>query len=367
MQQKRIVPFEITSMDSLGQGVSKLTDRVTFIPKTAPGDTGEAEVYSEKKGVAFARLKEITRPSAQRITPECVHFKDCPSCHYQHVSYEQELLYKKENFKSLFRKLPMPEVQVVGAPRRFKYRNRIQLHYSLKSKLIGMRNPQNFSITPIPNCIIGSDEVLSEIRRLYDNNTWMKEAPKDKPDGHVEIYHHNGSLKVSWNKAYAEGGFTQVFEEMNQRLKEVLRAEWDLPPAASLLDLFAGNGNLSNGLEYSQRFCVDLYRTLPGEEFLNQDLYDEKALTIVQKNLQKRALKIEHLLLDPPRSGLKNLVEWVEVLKPSSVAYVSCDPHTLARDLLALNSYDLKKAFLIDFFPSTFHFESLIILERKNI
>lgn len=366
MQQKRRVPFEITSIDSLGQGVSKLTDKVTFIPKTAIGDKGTAEVHTEKKGVAFARMLEVSQSSTQRIAPACVHFEKCPSCHFQHVSYDQELLYKKETYKGLFRKLALPEIQVIGAPRRFNYRNRIQLHYSLKSKLLGMRNPQDFSITPIPECIIGSPEVLSEIRRLYENNRWLNDVPSNQPEGHVEIYHHDGELKVSWNRPYAEGGFTQVFEEMNQKLKDVLQDEWKVS-GARLLDLFAGNGNLSNGLNYSSRLCVDLYRQAPGEDFLNQDLYDDGALRTVRKALEKKSLTVEHLLLDPPRSGLKDLVKWVEAFKPKSIAYVSCDPHTLARDLQSLQGYDLKKAFLIDFFPSTFHFESLIILERKLI
>jgi 23S rRNA (uracil1939-C5)-methyltransferase len=366
MRQKRFINFEITSMDSLGQGVSKLSDKVTFIPKTTVGDKGEAEVMSEKKGVVFARLKNLSQSSDLRIKPDCIHFDTCPSCHYQHVPYSQELEFKKENFKKLFRKLPLPEVEVIGAPERFFYRNRIQLHYSLKTKLIGMRDPQTFNITQIPNCIIGEAEVLKEIRRLYENNNWLKEAPAAPMDGHVEIYWINGELKVSWNKSYAEGGFTQVYSRMNEKLKEVMLDTWKLPVQTDLLDLFGGNGNLSNGLNYSSRLCVDLYKKVPDGNFLNQDLYDEAALKNVMKEISKRKLEIKHLLLDPPRSGLKNLKEWIEALNPESIAYVSCDPHTMARDLMAVEGYTFKRAFLIDFFPSTFHFESFIILERKS-
>jgi 23S rRNA (uracil1939-C5)-methyltransferase len=366
MRQKRFIPFEITSMDSLGQGVSKLSDKVTFIPKTTVGDKGEAEVMSEKKGVVFARARSFSTLSPERIKAECIHFDTCPSCHYQHVPYEKELEFKKENFKKLFRKLPLPEVEVVSAPERFFYRNRIQLHYSLKSKLIGMRDPQTFSITPIPKCIIGEPEVLKEIQRLYENNNWLKEVPSSPADGHVEIYWINNQLKVSWNKSYAEGGFTQVYGLMNEKLKSVMHDSWKIPAQSELLDLFGGNGNLSNGLNYSKRLCVDIYKSNPGADFLNQDLYDENALKNVLKEIKKRNLNLKHLLLDPPRSGLKNLNEWVEALKPETIAYVSCDPHTLARDVQALDGYSFSRAFLIDFFPSTFHFESFIILERKH-
>lgn len=365
MRQKRTIPFEISSMDSLGQGVSKITDKVTFIPKTAVGDKGEATILSEKKGVAFARLNHLTHSSDQRITPVCVHFGTCPSCHYLHVDYAQELFFKKESFQKLFRKLPLPEVEVMGADRRFSYRNRIQLHYSLKSKLLGMKDPQTFLLTPIPQCLIAVPEVLSEVKRLYENDQWLKEAPPAPMEGHVEIYWMKDQLKVSWNKAYSEGGFTQVFEEMNQKLKTLLQENWTPEQPTVLLDLFGGNGNLSDSLNYSKRLCVDMYHQLPGEDFLSQDLYDDRALKNVLNELKKRAMKVDYLLLDPPRSGLKNLIEWIEVLKPRGVAYVSCDPHTLARDLQNLQGYSFKKAFLIDFFPSTFHFESFIILERN--
>lgn len=366
MRQKRFSPFEITGIDSLGQGVSKLDEKVTFIAKTAPGDKGEAEILAERKGVAFGKIHKLTEASSRRIQPECIHFDTCPSCHYLHLDYEQEIVYKKESFEKLLRKLSIEKIEIVPAPRRFGYRNRIQLHYSLKSQLLGMRDPQTFAITPIPNCLIGLPEVISEVKRLYSHQNWLKEAPKNLNEGHVEIYWIDGQLKTSWNRPYAEGGFTQVFEEMNQKLKTILQEEWRAESPISLVDLFAGNGNLSNGLNYSKRLGVDIYTNVPGPDFFSQNLYEDKALNRVLSELKKRSINADYLLLDPPRSGLKNISEWTEALKPQSVAYVSCDPHTLARDLMSLSDYSIRKAFLIDFFPSTFHFESFIILERKS-
>lgn len=366
MRQKRLIPFEITGMDSLGQGVSKLDGKVAFIAKTVPDDKGEAVILNERKGVTFAKVNSLTSMSTLRCKPECIHFDTCPSCHYLHVDYHQELQFKKESFERLFRKLSIPEIEVVPGIRRFGYRNRIQLHYSLKSKLIGMRDPATHQITEIPNCLIGLPEVLKEVHRLYENQTWLKEAPKSVPEGHVEIYWVNNEIKVSWNKPYAEGGFTQVFQEMNEKLKSILEKEWNLEKPTTLLDLFAGNGNLSDNLNYSSRLCVDIYDKIPGTDFVSENLYGSEALKKVSLELKKRRFEVESLLIDPPRSGLKNLSEWLEHFKPLKFAYVSCDPHTLARDLSGISNYSIKRAFLIDFFPSTFHFESLMFLERKG-
>lgn len=365
MQKKHLVPFTITGMDALGQGVSKVGDKVTFIPKSIPGDQGEAELLSERKGVAFAKISHLTTASPERKTPECIHFDTCPSCHYLHTSYEQELVFKKESFLRLFRKMQIPQLTVIPATRRIEYRNRIQLHYSLKSKLLGMKVLHGQDILPIPQCRITIPAVTNELQRLYHNQQWLKEAPKELVEGHVEIYWVKNTLKTTWNRPYAEGGFTQVFEEMNQVLKDTLKNEWHLPNSTELLDLFAGNGNLSERLNYSKRLCVDIYEGKTSEHFFSHNLYASKAFERVNSELKQRNMKIQTLLLDPPRSGFKNLSDWLKAIRPQTVAYVSCDPHTLVRDLEGIKDYQIQKAFLIDFFPSTFHFESLIILERK--
>lgn len=364
MSKYPLLPFEIANIDSLGQGVSKLSDKVTFIPKTIIGEKGEAELMSEKKGVAFARLKNLSTKSPKRIDPVCPHFSQCPSCHFLHMNYDDEIEYKKMAFQNLFRKLPLRETIVVKSDQRLEYRNRIQLHYSLKSKLIGFRDSQTFSILEVPHCLIGRPEILKEVKRLYENKAWLKEAPAAPTEGHVEIYLHDNQLKLNWNKPYASGGFTQVFDSMNSKLKNILHQEWS--QTDQLVDLFGGNGNLSNDMKYSKRLCIDSYQSVTGHEFFNQNLYDKNALRNISNELRKRDIKPTHLLLDPPRSGMKDLGIWLDHMKPQFVAYVSCDPHTLVRDLQTVKNYSLGKGFLLDFFPSTYHFETLVFLERNS-
>lgn len=371
MMLKPSTPFKISSLDPMGQGVSKLGERITFIPKVLPEEEGEAIIHSQKKGVAFGTISKLTRSSPERIEPVCPHFSQCPSCHYLHVPYEKELEFKKQSLERLFRKLPLPEIKVIAGIRRLQYRNRIQLHYDTKKQVLGMLNTQLQAIVEVPGCQMGLPAVAAEIQRLYQNGQWLKEAPKNSPRGHVEIYWREEKLQTTWNRPYAEGGFSQVFAEMNEALKNELRVwqgsfEGPGNKPTDLLDLFAGNGNLSSVLNYSQRLCVDRYESPPGPEFFSQHLYAQNALKNVQQRLKQQNMLPKTVLIDPPRSGLKDLDSWLAALKPDHVAYVSCDPHTLARDLQSLEGFRIKEILLLDFFPSTYHFETAIFLERKT-
>ncbi len=71
------------------------------------------------------------------------------------------------------------------------------------------------------------------------------------------------------------------------------------------------------------------------------------------------------LVVDPPRAGLaKGVVKGIAAANPATVAYVSCNPATWARDVerFAANGYQLEAARPIDLFPQTFHVETVSFL-----
>ena len=76
----------------------------------------------------------------------------------------------------------------------------------------------------------------------------------------------------------------------------------------------------------------------------------------------------EALFVDPPRRGLeRQVVESIVAQAPPWLAYLSCDPASLARDLeqlVAQGPYRLLRVQPLDFFPHTSHVEVLALLER---
>jgi 23S rRNA (uracil1939-C5)-methyltransferase len=82
--------------------------------------------------------------------------------------------------------------------------------------------------------------------------------------------------------------------------------------------------------------------------------------------LKRRRENFTKIVLDPPRAGAKGIETDLSALGASRIFYISCNPTTLARDLNALtkHSYRLRMVQPIDFFPQTFHVETLAVVER---
>lgn len=72
-----------------------------------------------------------------------------------------------------------------------------------------------------------------------------------------------------------------------------------------------------------------------------------------------------HVLLDPPRTGAREVLAAVAALAPQRLLYISCHPGSLARDLGVLvheYGFTLEAAGAVDMFPHTAHMESLALL-----
>lgn len=362
--------FKILHIDPMGQGVDKSGEEITFIKKTLPEETVEASVFKKKQKIQFAKLLKVKTSSPIRIKAECPHFDACNGCDFQHTDYTNELTFKSLALKRHLIKYPTLSINVHAAPKRFYYRNRVQLHYDMHKLKLGMLDSE-FNIVEVPECIISQEDVTAKLKELYKNNNWLNLAAKSSDKkGHIEIYSHNNQVKVSLNQAYAEGGFTQVFPEMNEKL-----INWVLEKTQSLIkkeeivfDLFGGNGNITK--DFSQKtLVVDVYRKTPEktdhQTFLSLNLYGKEALNEL-KNVQKKFGKPEWLIIDPPRSGLKNIKEFLDLFNPQGFIYIACDPTSFARDCLGvLDQYQLNEIELFDLFPATQHFETVGIFTKR--
>lgn len=360
--------FQIENIDPLGQGVSKTNDQIIFIKKTLPGESGNAEIISNKKGVSFGKLSELKVKSPERITPQCIHFHECNGCDYLHTSYEKELEYKLINIKRSLSFLGCEDVHMHKAPERFNYRNRIQLHYNKKMKRLGFLN-SNHQIVDVDHCIIGTKAIQNKLTELYQNLNWFKLVASEKIEGHIELYEKNGRVEIAVNQDYAHGGFTQVNHAMNELLGKFLseKIKAITNPTEIVFDLFGGNGNLTKNLN-NPTLVVDYYDRPPENKFhqifFHQDLYKDKAIANLKSFFPK---KPNLIIFDPPRSGIKNLGEYLTTFTPDKFVYISCQFTSFTRDSKPLlENYHLSEVHIFDLFPGTHHFETVGIFTKRQ-
>lgn len=174
----------------------------------------------------------------------------------------------------------------------------------------------------------------------------------------------------------APGDFLQVNAEINQRLIDTVR-EWLAPRGDErLLDLFAGIGNFSLALADD----VASVTAVEGSNEMVERLRDNASLnalevTALQGDLSDPDDAIDALIaahdtvvLDPPRDGADALCRHLARSDVARVAYVSCDPASLARDAghLLAGGFSLSRLAMADMFPHTAHLESLALFERRG-
>ncbi|MEJ2005193.1 MAG: hypothetical protein P8X57_09570 [Cyclobacteriaceae bacterium] len=167
------------------------------------------------------------------------------------------------------------------------------------------------------------------------------------------------------------GSFFQTNSAVAEILIETLLEKLPLSEESKVLDVYCRVGLFSVflaeraknviGIESSPSAAEDFLYNLA--DFENVVLYDLPA----EEALPSLEISADIILLDPPRAGLSTIVlDQVAAMDPEVIAYISCDPATLARDAQRFHkkSYQLKESIPFDMFPQTYHIESLNLFQR---
>jgi 23S rRNA (uracil1939-C5)-methyltransferase len=170
--------------------------------------------------------------------------------------------------------------------------------------------------------------------------------------------------------------FTQVNAGINRRMVKLALDLLDTQPGERVLDLFSGLGNFTLplatragevvGVEGSQAMADRGMENARRNGLGNVAFYAQDLTADFSQQPWARQ-GFDRLLIDPPRSGAQEVVEYLPKFRARRVVYVSCNPATLARDagLMKAHGYRLTKAGVMDMFPHTTHVESIAVFERK--
>jgi 23S rRNA (uracil1939-C5)-methyltransferase len=169
--------------------------------------------------------------------------------------------------------------------------------------------------------------------------------------------------------------FLQVHADVNQRM--IKQAVDLLAPDAtsSVLDLFCGLGNFSLplGRVAGKVLGIELADEMIIRARHNANVCGLDNVKFQQADLNKTTTDLvagrsfDLVLLDPPRTGMAELLDALIDIRAERILYVSCHPGTLARDarrLVTEGGYRLAAAGVMDMFPQTSHVESMALFQR---
>jgi 23S rRNA (uracil1939-C5)-methyltransferase len=175
---------------------------------------------------------------------------------------------------------------------------------------------------------------------------------------------------------------TDVFFQTNYSAAEtLLRLICDgieLPRGAKILDLYSGVGFFSldlalegyrvTGVEGHPAGVAAAKRTARKTR-IKSSFLRQRVEPDLFGSASALASHYDAVVLDPPRSGCgTEISNRICDLEPEVIAYVSCAPDTLARDLRAMvdRGYEISRCTPLDMFPQTYHVESVTILKRQD-
>ncbi|SFN05606.1 23S rRNA (uracil(1939)-C(5))-methyltransferase RlmD [Dokdonella immobilis] len=170
--------------------------------------------------------------------------------------------------------------------------------------------------------------------------------------------------------------FIQVNAGMNQRMVARTLDLLDARDGDTVLDLYCGLGNftlpiarrvrLIVGVEGDVRLVERAAANAVRNGIANADFHAaDLSISHAQSNWARAGY--DKLLLDPPRSGAAEVLEYLPRKGTDRVVYVSCHPGSLARDagtLVTRHGFTLTRAGVMDMFPHTAHVESIALFER---
>ena len=392
----------IVKIDKLShdlRGITKIDNKITFIPKTLPEEVVNIRITKQKKKFNDGCLTTIIEESKDRVKYICPYYDICGGCDTGHILYSKSIMYKKDMVVDIFKRYCDMDVDmdiVYDDDNIYNYRNKITLRvndgklalvgeslvnidycYLVNdniNKVIGILN--GICLDGIDEVIIrGTDEIMVIIKGNIDNDKLIQ-ILKDNVSSifinGVKVFGNDYVMINVGNYRYAvyPDSFFQVNTKMISRLYDkVLEFAGR---GDKLLDLYCGAGTigiyLANNFN-SVRGIEQNESAIKGAN-LNKGINDIKNISFVcEKASDINEIVEDVVVVDPPRSGLDSTtIKRILDSRIERLIYVSCNPITLARDINILkDKYNLVSMSLFDTFPNTSHAECVCLLINNTI
>jgi 23S rRNA (uracil1939-C5)-methyltransferase len=411
-----------------GKSLARLNGKVIFTDQGLPGETIEILPLKKSKNYIEGRTTKIIDTSPDRKKPLCDHYHTCSP--YQYIDYPRQIKIKSEQINEILSrqlKGALPEIIFKKSELIWGYRNKIKLKIINKNNTpcLAYNKPGTInSFVPIDQCFLSPQltnallnkfrEVLGKtklsglnqimirqntagelliglyhsssleavnvalaLETIFDSFPLKGAVVVDENKYTKTIIHGNDYLSQTvQDKNFFIGinSFFQVNSTMLDLLASDLQQNLTLNSYAVLADLYCGVGTFSLLLAGKLKKTIAIEADPENFFFLERNIEVNNATNIYPRMCDCKDIipflikdKVNTVIVDPPRKGLHpQICQGLANSPIPEIAYISCDPATLTRDLGILQkSYNIEKIFAYDFFPQTPHIEIMALL-RKN-
>ena len=413
--------FELT-VDDVAHGgwcVGRHNGQVVFVRHALPGERVRVRVTERTSSLLRAEAVEVLSASPDRVEAPC-RFSGpggCGGCDWQHAAPEAQRRLKAEVVADQLRRIAGIDREVAveelpGTPGGLGWRTRVRFAVDADGDP-GLRRHRSHGIEPVDRCLIAHPGVtelgVTELpwpgvreveavasaeradRAIVVTSAGAKlgTLPELKASSAVlrrfkggriqQVRGRRGVREIVGEREFrvSAGGFWQVHPAAAGVFTEAILAALSPEPGETALDLYCGAGLFTAALAEAvggEGRVLGVENGTASVRDARYNLRDLEQVRIEQHDVaaQMREWADVHadvVVLDPPRAGAgAGVVRSIARTRPRAVAYLSCDPATLARDLAEFDrsGYRLVDLRAFDAFPMTHHVECLAVLEPVN-
>jgi 23S rRNA (uracil1939-C5)-methyltransferase len=381
-----IETVEIVSLAYGGDGIGRIEGQVCFVPFALPGDTVRVRITRRTKNALWGEIVEVASASPERGPAACPAFGRCGGCTWGHFAYPAQAEWKQRLVREALQRMAKVEAAVEWAEEpalRLGYRTRAEFHGD--GALLGFHAPGSHDIVDIEQCPLCHPRLNAALDTLRacrvkgsitvtvnpegeETLVWSKFAQRRLRDrfplaNHLQDERPRAMFTFD-GAPIVNGAFSQSSLLLNRLLVRTVHEM--AGDAATVLDLYCGNGNLSLGLAARAKVTgIDHQReAVRAASGVSSAQYFAGGEDRMAEALREQPWDV--VLLDPPRTGAKALAGALARSKARAIVYVSCDPVTLARDLKPMleQGWRIVRAVALDLFPNTAHMETVCRLEK---
>lgn len=176
-KKNEVLTLRIEGYGSDGAGVSRMEDgRVVFVRGALSGELCRVQLLKVGKSAAWGKTLEVLEPSPERRGSDCPYYPQCGGCQLRHMSYEEELHFKRDRVQEALRRIGGADIDVTtihGAEDVERYRNKLQFPLAPAGEgvRIGFYRNRSHDVVDVSDCLLQPVEGSRLRQALKD---WMR-------------------------------------------------------------------------------------------------------------------------------------------------------------------------------------------------